>query len=169
MQKPLLKLTSLLLFALLIFGNKASFAQAENIDQDLERALALSRQEANLQRVIEESKYDDFVDSRKLPSSSTTSTFDSDMAAAIAASVASTSTSGMVGETASDRDLELAMKLSKQESMGPEIVDLLGDDDDEYDDDDNEHGRTCNMKGSAESSPKPPLHHSNENKTVIES
>ena len=91
------------------------------------------------------------------------------MAAAIAASVASTSTSGMVGETASDRDLELAMKLSKQESMGPEIVDLLGDDDDEYDDDDNEHGRTCNMKGSADSSPKPPLHHSNENKTVIES
>ena len=71
-------------------------------DQDLERALALSRQEANLQRAIKESKYDDFVDSRKLPSSSTTSTFDSDMAAAIAASVASTSTSGMVGETASD-------------------------------------------------------------------
>ena len=128
----------------------------------------MSRQEANLQRVIEESKYDDFVDSRKLPSSSTTSTFDSDMAAAIAASVASTSTSGMVGETASDRDLELAMKLSKQESMGPEIVDLLGDDDDEYDDDDNEHGRTCNMKESAESSPKLPLH-SKENKTVIES
>ena len=60
------------------------------------------------------------------------------------------------------------MKLSKQESMGPEIVDLLGDDDDEYDDDDNEHGRTCSMKGSTESDTKPPLH-SKENETVIES
>lgn len=140
-------------------------------DQDLERALALSRQEANLQRAIEESKYDVFVGSQKLPSSSTTSTFDSDMAAAIAASVASTSTLDTGGETASDRDLELAMKLSKEESMGPEIVDLLGDndDDDDVDDDgDNEYGLTCNMKGSTESGTKPPLH-SKENETVIES
>ena len=123
-----------------------------NSDQDLERALALSRQEADLQRAIEQSKYDDFGGSQKPPSSSTTSTFDSDMAAAIAASVASTSTSGMGGETAPDRDLELAMKLSKQETMGPEIVDLL-------DDGDNEDGRT-------ESGTKPPLH-SKENETAI--
>lgn len=139
-------------------GISGASGERTNVDQDLERALEMSRQDADLHRAIEQNKSDDIVDVQN--PSPPSNNFDDDMAAAIAASMASASTPGIGGSTsqgtssggdnadsAYQRDLELAMKLSEQQSkadstctgevkgngasaaMDREIVDFLDDGD----------------------------------------